>query len=173
MTATAGNRMGAARQLSTSFARVVRQTFRFDVKDSKQLQRNNSAARGLVSKLLDEGVRPKPSSDQSKWIFRDVSVGHVIDFVEEYELDDAQYSMPKELMVRYLRGRSDEVAQLWNVALMGSSRRAIVRDGSGTYDSGSYFFPGHFCDEKRSLPSLWLGWFRKHQGLDVPPRCLG
>ena len=158
MTATAGNRMGAARQLSTSFARVVRQTFRFDVKDSKQLQRNNSAARGLVSKLLDEGVRPKPSSDQSKWIFRDVSVGHVIDFVEEYELDDAQYSMPKELMVRYLRGRSDEVAQLWNVALMGSSKKSHrLPDGSGTYDSGSYSF-SQDISVTRNVRSRLFGW---------------
>jgi len=141
MTVTAANRMGAARELSTSFAGAVRQTFLFDVNDRERLQSNNQAARDLVSKLLDKGAQPSPSSDQSKWLFRDVLKADIIDFVSRYHLDDAQHSMPKDLMLQYLRGRSDEIAQLWNVALMGSSKQSHrLPDGSDTYPVDRYSF---------------------------------
>jgi len=141
MTVTAANRMGAARELSTSFASEVRQTFLFDVKNEERLQSNNQAARNLVSKLLDRGAEPSPSSDQSKWLFHDVPKADIIDFVSSYHLDDAQHSMPKKLMLQYLEGRSDDAAQLWNVALMGSSKQSHrLPDGSGTYQVERFSF---------------------------------
>jgi hypothetical protein len=74
-------------------------------------------------------------------LFHDVPKAHIIDFVSEYHLDDAQHSMPKDLMLRYIRGRSDETAQLWNVALMGSSKQSHrLPDGSDTYTVEQYPF---------------------------------
>ena len=133
--------MGAAQELSTSFASEVRQTFLFDVENEERLQSNNQAARDLVSKLLDKGAQPSRSADQSKWLFHDVPKADVIDFVSSYHLDDAQHSMPKDLMLRYLEGRSDEAAQLWNVALMGSSKQSHrLPDGSGTHQVERFSF---------------------------------
>ena len=138
---TSASKMHSVVDLSLSYAGLVRQTFRFDLKNEDRLRSNMDAGQCLVRDLVAAGLPRQDGLEQHRAVFEDCPINRIISFIKDYEVDDQQGSLNQDLIINYLKSRTDDRAKLWNVAIIGSGRgRHRVPGTKEFYEPGTITF---------------------------------
>jgi hypothetical protein len=120
MLVTATNKMGAARQISQSYAGHMLQTITFRLDDREWLEANLNAARAFLGKL----GRPSTVQD-NRYIWDRASAGDVDEFLADYAIDPRSTFMDGRAIRQYIskQNEQDELIR-WKVA--------VISQGSAT-----------------------------------------
>lgn len=129
-------------QLSYSGRKL--QTFLFRHRDPEWLEANLEATRELIDRFVRTRYEPEHLDDEGgRWLFRDVPVDAVVEFIRMYRFHEAHADLDRDLLTSWILKQVDENGELerWNVAVMGSTRRVYtLSDGEevelGTVDLG-------------------------------------
>ncbi len=108
---------------SASYSESHIQTIQFKHDDSEWLKGNLEATRELLDRASSQ--RNAKSKGKSRWVYRDVPVEHVLDFVRAY--DSTHEDFRTDLLTNYIE-KEREVGglQTWNLGVVGSSNEDSI-----------------------------------------------
>ena len=118
---TAAAKMKDAVKAASSYGGQRVQT-RYFRTDHDWLLTNQRAAKRLVAKAIQDGVRQENRSTAGRHVFRDVPYDHVIDFLKSYQFHPKSQECNSDLLSGYIDKRVRMAGSLrrWNVAIIGN-----------------------------------------------------
>lgn len=118
MSVTSAAKMRQAVRAKVSYSGRRVQTILFKEDDSVWLSNNITATRNLFENVKAEGHH-EAELESGRRGFRDVSVDHILTFVDNYELHENAQSIDKTAIRKYIeRERSEGSLERWDVVLM-------------------------------------------------------
>jgi hypothetical protein len=131
---TAAAKMKDAIKAASSYGGQRVQT-RYFRTDTDWLRNNQNAAKTLITKAVQDGGRIEDRSAEGRYLFRDVSYQHVIDFLNAYEFHEKSQECDSGLIVGYInkRVRNADSLRRWNIAIVGNPVAADAQN----FDFGS------------------------------------
>lgn len=117
---TARNKMHAAISVMQSFSGRCVWTLRFRHLDEPWLQANLTAGQQLLTAACEQGRLVR--RDLERWLIKDVPVGLVTRFLENYKVDESSPNMAPASLIEYIgrqNARDPQPLGSWNIAVIG------------------------------------------------------
>lgn len=117
-----------------SFAGAEPQTLVFPHQDMDWLRANIEATRNLIRRIQQDGKRGMQLAGRPHWLFHEVAVDRVLEFLDEYAIHENNAAMPAELLQGYIRDQHARgELNCWTTAVVG---RQHEDDELGSIDLG-------------------------------------
>lgn len=133
---TARSKMFHADVVQVSYSGRRVQTFILHETQEGVLQGNQNATKDLIEAASERGKPERPQN--ARWLFRDLGPDPIMEFIDSYRFHPDQIGLRADHINGWISRVAEDV--LWNVIVLGSTRRQRGPDGDwielGTMDLG-------------------------------------
>lgn len=133
MAITSRLKMQKAVPCSVTYSDKRLQTFKFRHRDANWLQGNLKASQDLIAKMQQDDITPVRTAQGSRWIFQQVPVSCIIDFLNAYQFHEDHDDLKPNLLLKYIQEQNKKGnLNFWNVGIISQQHESSL----GSIDLG-------------------------------------